>query len=91
MTVEGVPLGAMSRYEYREVEVGLEPGDTVLLMSDGFPELPNAAGEPLGYAQVRDLFASCAARTPQEVIDGLAWSPAEAPGDDVTFVVARRR
>ena len=96
LTVEGVPLGSMSRSTYRERRVGLEPGDTVLLMSDGFPELVNPQGEPLGYAAVRDLFAAKGGIPPQELIAELAdvaadWSGDASPSDDITFVVLQVR
>jgi serine phosphatase RsbU (regulator of sigma subunit) len=31
--ISAVPLGSMSRYRYKERQVNLAPGDTVLLMS----------------------------------------------------------
>ena len=94
LAVEGVPLGSMAQSSYREREVSLGRGDTVLLMSDGFPELANSLGEPLGYAAVLDLFATEGALAPQELISKLAsaaqaWSGESSPSDDITFVVLR--
>jgi len=96
IALSGLPLGGMafSRYEARSVK--LEVGDTVLLMSDGFPELPNADGEPIGYDRVRRLFEASCGKSPQEVIDSLAqhaseWHPEVAPADDITFVALRVR
>ena len=92
LAVEGVPLGSMAQSSYREREIRLAAGDTVLLMSDGFPELIDANGEPLGYAAVRDLFATHGAESPRQVIAELAdaaadWSGGTNPSDDITFVV----
>lgn len=92
VAVEGVPLGSMARSSYREREVRLAPGDTILLMSDGFPELVDSQGEPLGYATVLDLFAAEGAEAPQQLIAELAnaaqtWSGESSPSDDITFVV----
>ena len=39
--MEGVPLGSMAQASYRERQTTLDRGDSVLLMSDGFPELTN--------------------------------------------------
>jgi sigma-B regulation protein RsbU (phosphoserine phosphatase) len=91
LAVEGVPLGSMARYKYKERQVELSPGDTVLLMSDGFPELANDQGEPLGYTTVRELFQQAAVRQPQALIAQLAtaaeeWSGEANPSDDITFV-----
>ena len=95
ITIEGMPLGTFAS-SYREQRVELEAGDTVLLMSDGFPELLDADGEPLGYAKVRELFGEVAGGEPQEIIDQLAaavsrWTDGGRPNDDVTFVVLRVR
>ncbi len=44
-----LPLGLRREVAYRSVEVALAPGDRVLFLTDGLPEAPSAAGEPLGY------------------------------------------
>ncbi len=99
ISVPGLPLGTFASV-YREHTIGLEAGDTVLMMSDGFPELPDAGGEPLGYARVRDLFAAAVAprgqQTPREIVAELTAAVSERtgsgpPNDDVTFVVLRVR
>lgn len=93
LAVEGMPLGSLD-YEYRENEVGVSTGDTLLLMSDGFPELLNDQGDPLGYPQARTAFERAADGTPEEIIAALeeaavAWAGEQPPNDDVTFVVLR--
>jgi serine phosphatase RsbU (regulator of sigma subunit) len=95
LAAPGLPLGTFAS-SYGEQSFELAAGDTVLLMSDGFPELPDAAGEPFGYARVRALFAAAAAGQPDEIIAELSAAVAErtgggAPSDDVTFVVLRVR
>ena len=93
ITVPGLPLGTFAS-SYGEQALELATGDTLLLMSDGFPELLDAGGEPLGYAQVRDLFEGAATKAPAEIIAELSASVTQrtgggAPSDDVTFVVLR--
>ncbi len=95
ISVPGLPLGTFAS-AYREQTFELAAGDTVLLLSDGFPELPDAGGEPLGYARVRELFAAAAAGEPGDIVAELSAAVAErtgrrAPSDDVTFVVLRVR
>ena len=96
VVVEGVPLGSMTHFEYVEKRIDLESEDTVLLMTDGFPELANGQGEPMGYAAVQQHFAGSAGKPPQDLIADLAaaadrWSGGSSPSDDVTFVVLRVR
>ena len=91
LEVKGMPLGAFETFPYQQREVHLGKGDTVLLMSDGFPELFNAEGEMLGYARAKSLFGEIAGRPPHEVIRRLkqevaTWSDGSLK-DDVTFVV----
>jgi serine phosphatase RsbU (regulator of sigma subunit) len=59
VVLSGMPLGGLD-FAYCEHEIDLAPGDTVLLLSDGLCELPDAAGDPMGYAAVRDLFRQAA-------------------------------
>jgi sigma-B regulation protein RsbU (phosphoserine phosphatase) len=42
----GMPLGVMSESTYAPVEAGLEPGDVLVLYSDGVTEAARATGEP---------------------------------------------
>ena len=88
------PLGTLGD-TYNDITLDLAPGDTLLFMSDGFPELMNAAGQQLGYAAAADAFASAAkAANSDAVIAELSevvrrWHGDQAPNDDVTFVVVR--
>jgi serine phosphatase RsbU (regulator of sigma subunit) len=95
LALSGMPLGGLDE-TFGECTVELEPGDTVLLMSDGFPELPNHDDDPLGYSEARRAFAETAEREPREIIDALherarRWAGHGTPADDLTFVVARVR
>lgn len=94
ITIQGIPLGSMSGYAYREEEVGLLPGDVVVLMSDGFPERFNDAGEMLGYEQSNRILLESAARSAQQIIEGFVsvgetWAAGRPTDDDVTFVVIK--
>ena len=92
--LEGMPLGfsTLAYYEQREYE--LAPGDTLLLMSDGLPELLNPDLEEFGYPRVETLFAEVAAEAPEEIIQRLRrnseeWAAGRPQDDDVTLVVVK--
>jgi len=92
--VNGMPIGAMknSRYEIYENELG--SGDTLLMLSDGFPELKNKKGEQYGYRRVKEEFNSAAEKNTHEIIEYLKnsaskWANGTEPDDDVTFVVIK--
>jgi sigma-B regulation protein RsbU (phosphoserine phosphatase) len=50
--VDGLPLGILPGGSWAEVEVKLQPGDAVLLFTDGLLEGVNPAGEPFGMHRI---------------------------------------
>lgn len=103
IALEGLPLGASVKIEgtYEERTLDLEPGETLLAATDGFAELLDPRGEPLGYDRARRLFAEAVARAEgsetgccQEILDHLTaacrtWRGERPLADDVTFLVVR--
>lgn len=94
--LHGTPLGSLTDTVYAEQEIELAPGDTVLLMTDGFPELLSLQGEPLGYPRAAELFAGAAGKEPTALVAelaaaGEAWCEGRPPDDDMTFVALRVR
>ncbi len=93
IAIEGLPLGTSGRLPYRQEEVALASGDTVLLLSDGFPELRDGEKE-LGYARARRLFREACGGSASDVVRRLeeaveSWTGGGPPGDDVTFVAVK--
>jgi serine phosphatase RsbU (regulator of sigma subunit) len=87
----GAPLGTIP-FPYRDVEVGLEPGDLVVLMTDGLPELPNSEGDPFGYERLSGILAANAARPPRQIIEAFLeqatlWRGEFPQNDDLTIIV----
>jgi serine phosphatase RsbU (regulator of sigma subunit) len=94
IVIKGMPLGTFKEFPYEIQERTLAPGDTILLMSDGMPELFNKDKEMFGYKRIRDTFEEVVEKSPEEIIDhlnntGLAWKSDGDPDDDVTFVVLK--
>ena len=92
--INGMPLGAVKNYPYEIKETELSAGDTLLLFSDGFPELKNENEELFGYNRVNKSFKSVAEKKPEEIIsylkdEGSRWVNDKDPDDDVTFVVIK--
>ncbi|HEX8616173.1 MAG TPA: SpoIIE family protein phosphatase, partial [Thermoanaerobaculia bacterium] len=94
IALSATPLGTFGS-DYPQADVTLASGDTVLFLSDGFPELMNDASQQLGYTGALDAFVSAAAApNAAGVIAALAdtaraWHGDAPPNDDVTFVVVR--
>jgi serine phosphatase RsbU (regulator of sigma subunit) len=80
---------------YEALEVRLEPGDRLVLLTDGLAEAPTAAGEPLGYAALAALLAEGpAGLAPLAWIDALCDRVRSATGpvleDDWTALLLER-
>jgi serine phosphatase RsbU (regulator of sigma subunit) len=94
LMTKGMPLGLQNDYPYQQRETGLVPGDTILLMSDGFAETFNARQEMLDYPRVKESFCSVAEQSPDEIIAQLKslaeeWRDGKPPADDMTFIVMK--
>jgi serine phosphatase RsbU (regulator of sigma subunit) len=94
VTLKGMPLGAFLDFPYEEREVELRTGDTIILMSDGFPELFNDRQETLGYSRVKEIIAEAGEKAPQKMIEhfsktGEQWANGRPQDDDVSFVVLK--
>jgi serine phosphatase RsbU (regulator of sigma subunit) len=91
---EAMPLGTIGQFPYQVQETKLNPGDTILLLSDGLPELENQKGEVYGYKRLRNGFEDIAERSSEGIISFFknevsAWVNNTDPNDDVTFVVLK--
>jgi len=92
--ISGMPLGAIKDFPYQIREIEISSGDTILLLSDGLPELKNSKDEHYGYGRVKDEFKSVAEKRSDEIVGYLKNSAAKwvngiEPDDDVTFVVIK--
>ena len=92
--LKGMPLGAYQDFPYELKETAIHPGDTLLLLSDGLPELFNRNKEMFGYERVMETYKKSAGKNPEEIIEelknaGSDWTNNGAPDDDVTFVVIK--
>ncbi len=94
--LKGMPLGAMKNFPYSLHEASLEQGDTLLLITDGLPELKNSAEEMFDYERVQKTFADVATQTPDEIIAhltkaGESWMGGAVQDDDITLMVVRKK
>jgi sigma-B regulation protein RsbU (phosphoserine phosphatase) len=94
LILKGMPLGAFIGFPYKLQETTLQRGDTLLLLSDGFPELFDENRNMFGYDRVGTVFSEVATRSSEEIIDhlkkvGSSWIDDAEPDDDITFVVIK--
>ncbi len=92
--VGGLPLGGTAEPEYRQQGLRMQPGDALVLISDGLPEWVDADGEPLGYDAVRRAVSSHGHLPPEVLVRellalGVTHGAGQPHRDDVTIVVMR--
>jgi serine phosphatase RsbU (regulator of sigma subunit) len=95
LLVRGMPLGLMPDMEYEEQALTLQPGDCLLLYSDGLVEAHNPARAMFGSHRVRDQVAAAAGREKALIgsllselygFTGASWEQE----DDITLVMLHR-
>ncbi|RKU15590.1 hypothetical protein C6501_06760 [Candidatus Poribacteria bacterium] len=94
--LEGMPLGGVIGADREEASFELQSGDTILLMSDGLPEMLNPENEMLDYPKTKELFTEIADKSPKaiirHVIEGsTSWADGKPQEDDVTLVVIKAK
>ena len=92
---ERLPLGLRSQVKYDSRQVVLEPGDRLLLLSDGLPEAETEDGEPLGYERLKRRMATVRADDAgswlDNFLDHLREVTAHVQRDDWTAMLLERR
>jgi sigma-B regulation protein RsbU (phosphoserine phosphatase) len=95
MDTQGLPLGVTDTLDYdRPVELCFEPGDTLVLVSDGFFEWGNGKGQSFGIARLSRSVVSACRECPDRIIERLRsdleeFSDGTAQQDDTTALVVR--
>lgn len=92
--VEGVPLGLLPDREYDNVTVQAEPGDLIVLFSDGITDQLNTSDEEYGRRRVVRLLKDACHGSPQSVIDTMfadldRFTESRSAFDDQTIVVLK--
>lgn len=88
------PLGASPGHAYTESELTLEPGDRVLLYTDGVTECQSPSGEEFAERRLRSVLGRCgstdAVGMRERVAEALAsFADGAEADDDVTAVALR--
>ena len=91
----GVALGVMPGLDYREAQTTLNPGDSLILYTDGVSEAMNAHGEEFGVERLQQLFAGQPPTSARTAIESIMQAVSDFAGDtpqsdDVTCLVLRR-
>ena len=91
----GLPLAIMPEYRYEMAETTLEPGETVILYTDGVTDAMNAAGDRFGDTAFRQAISGAGAGAQavgETVVKAVQRHVADRPQfDDITLVCLSRK
>jgi sigma-B regulation protein RsbU (phosphoserine phosphatase) len=91
--LSGLPLGLMAGQTYNEVRLTLEPGNVVVLCSDGVEESRDAGDEQFGSERAQEILLSLAQEAPYDIAKGLLDAcrqfSKKGRADDRTVVVLK--
>ncbi|MBE0642865.1 MAG: SpoIIE family protein phosphatase [Bacteroidetes bacterium] len=90
------PLGMLPETDYHEELLQLQPGDVLVLYTDGIIESTNERDDEFGIRRLRDTVRATASKTAQEILFQIITEAQEHHGgtdqsDDVTMMVLRVR
>ncbi len=90
------PLGMVPDTEYHEESLLLQPGDVLVLYTDGIIESTDGRDEEFGIRRLRDTVREMATRSAQDILFQIITSAQEHHGtmeqsDDITMMVLRVR
>ena len=101
-SVEMLPLskdivaGAFDDFQYSQESLQLEPGDTLLLYTDGVTEAINTEDKEYGEGRLEKQLAQCSNLSCQEIIDKVkedvkAFAGEAEQSDDITLFALKRK
>ena len=91
----GIALGVMPGLTYKQETVTLEPGDTVVLYTDGVTEAMNANGDQYGLDDLRSMFAAAPPKNSRDATSATFeavhdFAQGTPQSDDITSLVLCR-
>jgi sigma-B regulation protein RsbU (phosphoserine phosphatase) len=92
----GMAVGVFDQMGLTEGELILEPGETLLVYTDGLDEAVNSADEQYGLQRIKDWLAATELANAPVMIDRLVEAQKEFTGDleqfdDLTLLIFRRK
>jgi sigma-B regulation protein RsbU (phosphoserine phosphatase) len=95
LTATGVALGMFEESTYAAVDTFLDPGDTLVLYSDGITEAEDPAGHPLEESGLEAIVATYSAFSAAEIGTAVlkaveTHAKASRFGDDLTILILKR-
>ena len=90
----GLPLGMFRDTRYHEYYLSFQPGDVLVLYTDGATEARNPNGEEFGRERLAEAVKASSGLSARDLVASLQrevldWTDGVGAGDDVTFFVIK--
>lgn len=90
------PVGMFAEAEYQSARIQLEPGDFLVIYTDGVSEAQNPQNEMFEEARLRRILESFAGETVEQLGDAIregmrAFTEGAAQSDDITILVVQHK
>jgi serine phosphatase RsbU (regulator of sigma subunit) len=94
MISKGMPLGSIVGFPYKQLDFDVQPGDAIVMMSDGLTEAHNRDRDMLGLENLTECLlqhGGSSARTISESFQELIrdWTKATPTHDDITVIALK--
>jgi serine phosphatase RsbU (regulator of sigma subunit)/pSer/pThr/pTyr-binding forkhead associated (FHA) protein len=95
-SIGGPPLGMMEGMEFESHTITLQPGERLVLFTDGVDESMNVRGEKFTMAAIRKVLESTGKLSPKEIVEKLVaavklHATGRDPHDDLTILALGRK
>ena len=93
--VPNLPLGGLENEKFDGIKKDFKPGDVMVMISDGLPELPNPSDDLLDYDKIEACIKDNAEKSASEIKDALVflsddWAKGVMNPDDITIVIIKK-
>ena len=93
LKLQSSALGMFKKATFDEIKVQFEPGDAIVMYSDGIIEAQNSEDEEFGYERLRDLVCECYTQDSKQLYDRIYEAYIKfighvPPNDDMTIQIA---
>jgi serine phosphatase RsbU (regulator of sigma subunit) len=93
---KGMPLGTAVNFPYQQKDLHVNPGDCLLIMSDGLMELFNKNRELLGIERIEKVFQKKGELSPNKILNALIdlskeWRENHPQEDDITIMILKAK
>jgi len=78
----GLPVGLIDDAEYEDCEIRLNPGERLLLVSDGVTECPGPCGEQLGHSGLGRILSDLRRLRGNTLLEALMWELSRWSGSE---------